>query len=354
MLVTGGAGFIGSALIRRAFATTDHEILNIDKLTYASDLASLDSIADDPRYRFLRLDICDGRALAEAFAAFRPETVLHLAAESHVDRSIDSPAAFINTNVIGTYTLLEVARAYWAGLSGDERNIFRFVHVSTDEVFGSLGPADPAFDERSPYAPRSPYSSSKAASDHLVRAWRHTYGLPAIVSNCSNNFGPYQFPEKLIPLMTIKALRFEPLPVYGDGSNVRDWLHVDDHAAALIAVAEKGAPGASYLFGGGGEYSNLQVVEKICDILDDLAPEAGRSRRDLIRFVEDRPGHDFRYAIDAGKAERELGWTRSGAFGEQLAATIRWYVDNEDWWRAVQRRSGYAGNRLGVTPPPEA
>ncbi len=348
ILVTGGAGFIGSAVVRHLLAGTPHAVLNVDKLTYAASLESLAPVADSPRHAFLEADICDGAAMARAFAGFRPDTVMHLAAETHVDRSIDAPAAFIQTNVVGTAALLDVATAYWRGLDEAGRARFRFLHVSTDEVFGSLGPAG-AFDETTPYDPRSPYSASKASSDHLVRAWHHTYGLPVLVTNCSNNYGPYQFPEKLMPLMILKALAGESLPVYGRGDNVRDWLYVTDHAEALVRVVAAGRPGETYMIGGRSERTNLQVVEAICDTLDAVAPPLpdGRPRRALITFVADRPGHDFRYAIDPARIERELDWAPRHGFADGLRATIDWYLGNRDWWQPILERR-YDGQRLGL------
>ena len=347
ILITGGAGFIGSAVARELIAASPHTILVLDKLTYAGNLDSLKPVADDPRYGFVRADILDAGALAEIFASFRPTIVMHLAAESHVDRSIDGPGAFIQTNVVGTYVLLQATLAYWQGLAGAERDAFRFHHISTDEVFGSLGP-DGYFTEETAYDPRSPYSASKASSDHLVRAWHHTFGLPVVVSNCSNNYGPYHFPEKLIPLVILNALDGKPLPVYGDGSNIRDWLFVEDHARALIRIAETGRVGESYNVGGHNEKTNLEVVETICGILDELSPDSSiGERRRLITFVRDRPGHDQRYAIDAEKIGRELGWTPQETFETGLAKTVRWYLDNRPWWERI--RSGvYQGERLGA------
>lgn len=347
VLVTGGAGFIGSAVTRHLIADLGAEVLVVDKLTYAGNLASLAPVAGDPRFRFLRADICDGAAMAGAIADFRPDAIMHLAAESHVDRSIDGPAAFIETNVVGTFRLLEAATAYWRGLDEAGRAAFRFHHISTDEVFGALGD-EGSFDDASSYDPRSPYSASKAGSDHLVRAWHHTHGLPVLVTNCSNNYGPYHFPEKLIPLMILKGLGGEALPVYGDGSNVRDWLHVEDHARALATVVDRGAPGATYLIGGNAERTNLQVVETICDLLDTHAPRAdGASRRAQIGFVADRPGHDYRYAIDASRIRRELGWEPARTFESGMAETVRWYLDNRPWWQAIQAGT-YRGERLGA------
>jgi dTDP-glucose 4,6-dehydratase len=348
ILVTGGAGFIGSAVVRHLIADTPHAVLTVDKLTYAASPEALAAAAGDPRYGFLRADICDGAAMARAFADFRPDAVMHLAAETHVDRSIDAPAAFIRTNVVGTATLLDVAAAYWRGLDEAGRGAFRFLHVSTDEVFGSLGP-EGAFDESTPYDPRSPYSASKASSDHLVRAWHHTYGLPVLVTNCSNNYGPYQFPEKLVPLMILKALAGEPLPVYGRGDNVRDWLYVADHAEALLRVLEAGRPGETYMIGGRSERTNLQVVEAICTEVEALAAPLpdGRPRRDLVAFVADRPGHDFRYAIDPARIGRELGWAPRHTFEAGLRATVAWYLAGRDWWGPILERS-YRGQRLGL------
>ncbi|PTU74282.1 dTDP-glucose 4,6-dehydratase [Pseudomonas mangrovi] len=350
ILVTGGAGFIGSALIRHLMQHSAHEVLNLDKLTYAGNLESLASIQDNPRHRFLQADIADAAAVAEALAQFQPDAVMHLAAESHVDRSIDGPAAFIQTNIVGTYVLLEAVRAYWLGLDQPRREAFRFHHISTDEVYGDLHGADDLFREDTPYAPSSPYSASKAASDHLVRAWHRTYGLPVLITNCSNNYGPYHFPEKLIPLVILNALEGKPLPVYGDGAQVRDWLYVEDHARALLQVVSAGKVGETYNIGGHNEQKNIEVVRAICALLEELAPDkpAGVARyEELIRFVSDRPGHDLRYAIDAGKIERELGWTPQESFASGLRKTVRWYLDNLDWCRHVQDGS-YQRQRLGV------
>ena len=345
ILVTGGAGFIGSALVRHLVAHTAHEVLTFDKLTYAGTLTSLRDVDGHPRHRFVQADVCDRAAVAAALADFGPDVVMHLAAESHVDRSIDGPAAFIETNITGAFTMLDACLAHWRSLPAERQASFRFHHISTDEVFGSLGP-DGAFSETTPYDPRSPYSASKAASDHLVRAWGHTYDLPVLVTNCSNNYGPYHFPEKLIPLMILKALAGEPLPVYGAGDNVRDWLFVEDHVRALTAVVERGAPGETYCVGGNSERTNLEVVHAICDRLDAIRPRAdGASYRRQIAFVEDRRGHDKRYAIDAGKLKAELGWEPQVTFEQGLARTIDWYLTNDWWWRPLWERG--AGKRLG-------
>ncbi len=347
ILVTGGAGFVGSALVRHLLTQTGHLVLNLDKLTYAGNLASLAGVSDHPNYAFRRVDICHGAAVRAAFAEFQPDIVTHLAAESHVDRSIDGPAAFVETNVVGTSVMLAEALAYWRALEGARREAFRFHHISTDEVFGSLGPGG-AFTETTAYAPRSPYSASKAGSDHLVRAFGHTYGLPVIVTNCSNNYGPRQFPEKLIPLMILKAIAGEALPVYGQGANVRDWLHVDDHARALTRVFEAGAPGETYLIGARAERTNLQVVRALCRRLDAVRPRPdGRPYADQIAFVADRPGHDLRYAIDPGKIERDLGWRAAVDFETGIAQTVDWYLANEAWWRPILD-GAYGGERLGV------
>lgn len=336
-LLTGGAGFIGSNLVRHLLdARLDAHVVNLDKLTYAGNPATLADLSCHPRHRFVHGDIADAALLADLFAKHRPTAVLHLAAESHVDRSIDGPEAFLQTNVFGTFRLLEAARAYWNGLPADERGAFRFLHVSTDEVYGSLGPADPAFAETTPYAPNSPYSASKAGSDHLVRAWHHTYGLPTLTTNCSNNYGPFQFPEKLIPLMILNALDGKPLPVYGDGGNVRDWLFVGDHCAAIARVLAAGRVGETYNVGGRHEQTNLQIVETLCATLDRLAPRPGGSLyRELVTFVKDRPGHDRRYAIDARKIEAELGWRPAETFGSGLEKTVRWYLDHRAWCERV-------------------
>ncbi len=347
VLVTGGAGFIGSAVVRKLIETTRHDVLVFDKLTYAGNLASLAPVAADPRYHFLRADICDARSVGEAITAFRPDWILHLAAESHVDRSIDGPAEFIQTNVVGTYTLLQGALEYWRSLPKPQAEQFRFHHISTDEVYGSLGAAG-LFCEDTAYQPNSPYSASKASSDHLVRAWHHTYGLPTITTNCSNNYGPYHFPEKLIPLMILNALEGKKLPVYGRGDNVRDWLFVEDHADALLTAVEFGRRGEVYNIGGSSERRNLNVVESICDILDEIRPDMELGpRRSLISFVVDRPGHDLRYAIDASKIQRDLGWRPRETFETGLLKTVKWYLANERWWRDV-RDGRYRGERLGT------
>ncbi|KAB2919097.1 MAG: dTDP-glucose 4,6-dehydratase [Hyphomicrobiaceae bacterium] len=348
ILVTGGAGFIGSAVCRHLVRESDAHVINVDKLTYAANLRSLDPIANSPRYTFIRADICDSAALDEIFAAHAPDAVMHLAAESHVDRSINGSDAFVRTNVLGTHCLLEAARAYWSRLPAERARAFRFLHVSTDEVYGSLGP-DGAFSETTAYDPSSPYSASKAAADHLVSAWHRTFGFPAVISNCSNNYGPYHFPEKLIPLVILNALERKPLPVYGDGSNVRDWLYVEDHARALNLILTQGRVGEKYNVGGRNERTNLAVVESICDTLDRLQP-GPVSRRALITFVADRPGHDHRYAIDATKLERELGWRAQEGFDSGLAKTVRWYLDNRAWWEPL-RKGIYAGDRLGLIVP---
>jgi dTDP-glucose 4,6-dehydratase len=347
ILVTGGAGFIGSALVRHLVQSTGHRVLCVDKLTYAGNLDSLRNVADSPAYEFARADIADAGAMRALIARFRPEVITHLAAESHVDRSIDGPAAFIDTNIVGTFNLLSEALAYWRGLPAAEQEEFRFHHISTDEVFGSLGDHG-VFTEETAYDPRSPYSASKAASDHLVRAWSHTYGLPVLVTNCSNNYGPYHFPEKLIPLTILNCLHEKSLPVYGTGSNVRDWLYVDDHVRALATVFETGTPGESYIIGGRAERTNIDVVKTICRAMDELRPRAGgAAHEDLITYVADRPGHDQRYAIDPGKIERELGWKATVSFEEGVANTVAWYLENEWWWRPILE-GRYSGERLGL------
>ncbi|MGE3918766.1 MAG: dTDP-glucose 4,6-dehydratase [Hyphomicrobiaceae bacterium] len=345
ILVTGGAGFIGSALCRHLVRDEGASVLNVDKLTYAANPASLAPIATDPRYTFLKADICDRAAMDSALASFRPDAIVHLAAETHVDRSITGAAPFIDTNIVGTWQLLEAARGYWQSLAAPARDTFRFLHVSTDEVYGSLGPQG-LFSEETPYDPSSPYSASKAASDHLVLAWHRTHGFPALVSNCSNNYGPYQFPEKLIPLMILNARDGLPLPVYGDGRNVRDWLYVDDHARALALVLRRGRLGEKYNVGGRNEQTNMAVVETICALMDEARPDRAPHRQ-LVTFVTDRPGHDWRYAIDATKLERELGWRAQETFSTGIARTVRWYLDNEDWWGPL-RKQVYAGQRLGL------
>jgi len=347
ILLTGGAGFIGSAVVRQLIRETDHEVINVDKLTYAGNLESLAEAGDSPRHHFEQVDICEADEVRRVFETHRPAAVMHLAAESHVDRSIDGPGAFIQTNVVGTFTLLHAARGYWSGLGAAAQQAFRFHHVSTDEVYGSLG-ATGYFTEETPYDPRSPYSASKAASDHLARAWHHTYGMPTIVTNCSNNYGPYHFPEKLIPLVILNAKAGKPLPVYGKGDNIRDWLYVDDHARALRLVLEKGQPGETYNIGGHNERTNLDVVQGICRLLDEMLPDSPQVPHEkLITFVADRPGHDQRYAIDAGKIERELGWTPAETFETGLKRTVAWYLANDEWCRNVQS-GGYRQERLGL------
>lgn len=349
ILLTGGAGFIGSAVVRHIIKNTDDEVLNLDKLTYAGNLESLSEISGNPRYQFQQVDICDADKLADVFTMFKPDVVMHLAAESHVDRSIDGPTAFIQTNIVGTYTLLEAARQYWQGLEESKKTHFRFHHISTDEVYGDLEGTTDLFTETTSYAPSSPYSASKASSDHLVRAWQRTYGLPTIVTNCSNNYGPYHFPEKLIPLVILNALDGKPLPIYGKGDQIRDWLFVEDHARALYQVVTQGVVGETYNIGGHNEKKNLQVVTTICAILDELHPQANmQPYADLITFVQDRPGHDLRYAIDATKIAKELGWVPEETFETGIRKTVLWYLENLEWCRRVQDGS-YQRERLGVS-----
>lgn len=349
VLVTGGAGFIGSAVVRHLVLVKGYEVLTVDKLTYAGTLTSLRAVDNHPNHRFLKADICDQQAITDAYDSFRPDRVMHLAAESHVDRSITGARDFVETNVIGTFTMLEAARHYWTGLSAEDKAAFRFLHVSTDEVYGSLG-ADGLFTEETPYDPSSPYSASKASSDHLAKAWQRTYGLPVVVSNCSNNYGPYHFPEKLIPLMILNALEGKPLPVYGNGANIRDWLYVEDHARALDLIAERGRPGETYNVGGRNERKNLDVVQRICALMDRYHP-AGAPHDRLITYVADRPGHDARYAIDATKLETELGWKAEENFESGIDKTVEWYLANDWWWAPL--RKGYDGSRLGLLKPEE-
>lgn len=347
-LVTGGCGFIGSAVCRHLVADRGEEVVNLDKQTYAADPRSLEETADDPRYTLIKMDVVDRAAVQQVFQATQPDAVIHLAAETHVDRSIDGPSVFVRTNVLGTEAMLQATLQYWRGLPAERSGRFRFLHVSTDEVYGSLEPAEARFTERSRYDPRSPYAASKAAADHLVRAWAHTYGLPVVVSNCSNNFGPYQFPEKLIPLTIINALEGRAIPVYGDGRQVRDWLHVDDHVRALVTLRDAPQAGGTYLVGGDSERSNLSVVEEVCDLVDDMgAPlPRGAPRRTLIRFVTDRPGHDRRYAVDASRLRGEFGWAPQRPFSQALRDTVGWYLSNQPWWMSLRER--YAGQRLGL------
>ena len=350
LLITGGAGFIGSALVRHIIRHTSDSVVNVDKLTYAGNLASLAECSASPRYAFEQVDICHRAELDRVFAQHQPDAVMHLAAESHVDRSIDGPAAFIETNIVGTYTLLEAARSYWGGLDSAKKSAFRFHHISTDEVYGDLHGTDDLFTETTPYAPSSPYSASKASSDHLVRAWQRTYGLPTLVTNCSNNYGPYHFPEKLIPLVILNALEGKPLPVYGQGEQIRDWLYVEDHARALLKVVTEGVVGETYNIGGHNEQKNIDVVRSICALLEELAPAhpAGVTQfADLITFVTDRPGHDLRYAIDASKIRRELGWTPRQDHSSGFRKTIQWYLDHEEWWRGILSGE-YRLERLGT------
>lgn len=346
VLITGGCGFIGSAVVRYAIRNTDHEIVNIDKLTYAATPEALEETSDSARYSFQKADICDADKLRAIFHQHQPNAVIHLAAETHVDRSIDGPGEFVRTNIFGTFNLLQTARSYFETLSGTDRARFRFLHVSTDEVFGSLGFEDASFTELSPYNPTSPYSASKAAADHFVSAWGHTFGLPVLTSNCSNNYGPWQFPEKLIPLMILRAYKGDTLPIYGRGENIRDWLHVDDHAAALWLLLERGRIGGHYLIGGNAEHKNVDVVMAICEAMDERRPAQAPHRR-LIQSVQDRPGHDLRYAIDSSKLRSELGWIPSRGFRSGLTETIDWYLNNESWWEDISQRA-YAGQRLGL------
>lgn len=350
ILVTGGAGFIGSAVVRHIIADTNNSVVVVDKLTYAGNLESLTPVADNERYSFEQVDICNRNELDRVFAQYQPDYVMHLAAESHVNRSIDGPADFIETNIVGTYTMLEAARQYWNGLDASRKEAFRFHHISTDEVYGDLHGTDDFFTETTPYAPSSPYSASKASSDHLVRAWLRTYGFPTIVTNCSNNYGPYHFPEKLIPLIILNALAGKPLPVYGNGAQIRDWLYVEDHARALYLVVTEGAIGETYNIGGHNERKNIDVVKTVCALLEELVPskpEGVEHYADLITYVTDRPGHDMRYAIDAAKIERELGWRPQETFESGIRKTVQWYLSNESWWKRVQDGS-YAGERLGL------
>lgn len=349
-LITGGAGFIGSAVVRYLLQSTEHSVVNLDKLTYAGNPESLASVADSPTYAFEQVDICDAPAVERVISEHQPDIIMHLAAETHVDRSIDGPAEFIQTNVVGTSVLLETARRYWRELQEtDPAKAERFIfhHISTDEVYGDLGGPEGLFTETTPYAPSSPYSASKAGSDHLVRAWYRTYGFPAVVTNCSNNYGPFHFPEKLIPLMILNAVGRKPLPVYGDGQQIRDWLYVEDHARALVSVALEGTAGETYNIGGHNEKTNLEVVETICDLLEELLPKTEAPYRDLITFVNDRPGHDYRYAIDATKIAKDLRWTPEETFESGIRKTVQWYLENEEWWRRVQDGS-YQGERLGM------
>lgn len=346
IFITGGAGFIGSAVVRMAIAA-GHSIINVDKLTYAANLESLRDVADSPAYAFAKADICDLDAITKVFADHQPDAVMHLAAESHVDRSIDGPGEFIQTNVIGTFVMLQAAREYWEGLSGPRKDGFRFHHVSTDEVYGDLAHDDPAFEETTSYDPSSPYSASKAASDHLVRAWARTFKLPVVLTNCSNNYGPFQFPEKLIPVVILKALHGNNIPVYGKGDNVRDWLYIDDHADALLLVLQKGALGETYNIGGNNERTNLELVETICELMGKHLQSEDRDFKELITFVTDRPGHDRRYAINASKIENDLAWTPSISFDEGFDKTIAWYLDNEWWWRPLLKNGAF-GERLGL------
>ena len=346
ILITGGAGFIGSALIRYIIHHTENNVMNVDKLTYAGNLESLTSVANNPRYQFAQIDICDKTKMQQVFDEFQPDVIMNLAAETHVDRSIDSPDAFLQTNILGTYNLLEISRRYWQNLSDERQQKFRFHHISTDEVFGDLDDTDALFTETTPYSPNSPYSASKASSDHLVRAWQRTYGLPTVITNCSNNYGPFHFPEKLIPLMILNALQGKPLPVYGDGGQIRDWLFVEDHAKALYLVVTQGKIGESYNIGGFNERKNIEVVETICSLLDELRPQS-TPYANLISFVKDRPGHDRRYAIDANKIKHELGWQPEETFESGMRKTVQWYLDNRTWWENILNGK-YQLQRLGV------
>ena len=352
ILVTGGAGFIGSAVIRHLINDTNHQVINVDKLTYAGNLESLESVSNNPRYTFEKVDICDAPEIKRVFDQYQPDLVMHLAAESHVDRSIDGPGEFIQTNLVGTYVLLDQARHYYQSLQGNKKSTFRFHHISTDEVYGDLPHPDeqdgelPLFTETTPYAPSSPYSASKAGSDHLVRAWNRTFGLPTVLTNCSNNYGPYHFPEKLVPLMILNALEGKPLPVYGKGNQIRDWLYVEDHARALVLVATKGAIGETYNIGGHNEKQNIEVVNILCSLLDELSPRQEGSYKSLITTVKDRPGHDMRYAIDASKIKQELGWVPQETFESGMRKTVQWYLDNQSWCKHVQDGS-YQRERLG-------
>ncbi|MCC5871570.1 MAG: dTDP-glucose 4,6-dehydratase [Gammaproteobacteria bacterium] len=347
ILITGGAGFIGSALVRHLIQATDHRVMVVDKLTYSGSLTTLDPVIGSARLTFQLLDICDAPGFARCLGVFQPDAVMHLAAESHVDRSVDGPAAFVRTNIEGTFNLMDQIRQWWTNLDAERAASFRFLHVSTDEVFGSLG-AEGVFTEDTPYAPRSPYSASKAASDHLVQAWHHTFGIPVLTTNCSNNYGPYQFPEKLVPLMITRALGQQPLPVYGSGDNIRDWLHVEDHVRGLLTVLERGIPGERYVLGGRCERRNIDVVENLCAALDRLAPRSDGSRHaDAIAFVTDRPGHDARYAVDCSRAERELGWRPRWQFDAGMEATVSWYLENAHWLRSIEG-ARHASQRLGL------
>ncbi|WP_040508884.1 dTDP-glucose 4,6-dehydratase [Gluconobacter morbifer] len=347
ILLTGGCGFIGSAVVRHLIKNTEHSVLNVDCMTYAASEDTVAEVAGDPRYSHARANIVNGVEMQRLFEEYRPDAVMHLAAESHVDRSIDGPGIFIQTNVVGTYSLLEAARKYWNTLGNEEKAAFRFHHISTDEVFGHLEPNDPPFTETTPYDPRSPYSASKASSDHLVRAWHHTYGLPTFVTNTTNNYGIWHFPEKLIPLVTINAIEGRDLPVYGKGENIRDWLFVEDHAKALVRAVEIGKPGETYAIGARQPRTNLEVVRKICSVLDELSPDPAGPRERLIRFVSDRPGHDFRYEIDPSHAEKELHWKAEHDFDSGIRKTVQWYLDNRDWWEGI-RAKRYTGQRLGT------